>query len=53
MLRRETWWTQLQELDPEVKCSTAILGEQMLTQAGLTYMEMQLVRSVMNNDKET
>ena len=50
VLRRETWWTQLQELDSEVKCSTAILGEQLLTQAGLTHLEQQLTRSVMHND---
>ena len=50
VLRRETWWTQLQELDSEVKCSPAILGEQMLTQAGLTNMEVQLIRATLKND---
>ena len=50
VLRREAWWNQLTELDKEVKCSQAILGEQMLTQSGLTSMEQQLVRSVMSND---
>ena len=34
-LRRQSWWTQLQELDPEIKCSDGILGEQFLIQAGL------------------
>ena len=50
VLRRETWWTQLQELDPEVQCSKAILGEQLLTQSGLSHMEQQLIRTAMNND---
>ena len=50
VLRRETWWSQLCELDPEVQCSKAILGEQMLQQAGLTNMETQLVRTVLAND---
>ena len=50
VLRREAWWNQLTELDKEVKCSQAILGEQMLTQSGLTPMEQQLVCLVMNND---
>ena len=50
VLRRETWWSQLCELDSEVQCSKAILGEQMLQQAGLTNMETQLVRTVLAND---
>ena len=33
VLRREAWWNQLQELDSEVQCSKAILGEQFLQQA--------------------
>ena len=49
-LRREAWWVQLRELDDQVQCSRAILGEQMLTQAGIGSMETQLVRSVMQND---
>lgn len=41
---------QLQELDTDVRCSPAILGEQMLAQAGLSQMEQQLVRTVLKND---
>jgi len=41
---------QLRELDDQVQCSRAILGDQMLTQAGIGHMETQLVRSVMQND---
>ena len=50
LLRREAWWNQLQELDSEVQCSKAILGEQLLLQSGVTSMEQQLIRSTMNND---
>ncbi len=50
VLRREAWWVQLQELDTDVRCSPAILGEQMLAQAGLSQMEQQLVRTVLKND---
>lgn len=50
ILRREAWWSQLRDLDAEVKCSDAILREQMLVQAGLSHLEQQMVRTVLSND---
>ena len=49
-LRRQSWWTQLQELDPEIKCSDGILGEQFLIHAGLGHLEQQMVRTGCQND---
>ena len=49
-LRRQSWWTQLQELDPEIKCSDGILGEQFLIHAGLGNLEQQMVRTGCQND---
>ena len=49
-MRREAWWSQLQELDSSVQCSNAILGEQLLMHSGLGTMEMQMVRTVCQND---
>lgn len=49
-LRREAWWSQLQDLDDSVKVSDSIRGEQLLQNSGLGQMEMRLVRTVCGND---
>ena len=49
-LRRQSWWTQLQELDSGIQCSTSILGEQLLLHAGLGHLEQQMVRTGCQND---
>ena len=49
-LRRQSWWTQLQELDNGIQCSTSILGEQLLLHAGLGHLEQQMVRTGCQND---
>eukprot|EP00435_Cladocopium_sp_Y103_P032430 s1165_g8.t1 len=49
-LRREAWWIQLREMDEGIQCSDSILGEQLLQHAGLSHLEMQMVRTVCQND---
>eukprot|EP00435_Cladocopium_sp_Y103_P043870 s7_g12.t1 len=49
-LRREAWWIQLREMDEGIQCSDAILGEQLLQHAGLSHLEMQMIRTVCQND---
>lgn len=49
-LRRQSWWTQLQELDGSIQCSNGILGEQLLLHAGLGHLEQQMVRTGCQND---
>lgn len=49
-LRRQAWWTQLQELDGGIQCSSNILGEQLLLHAGLGNLEQQMVRTGCQND---
>lgn len=48
-LRRQAWWTQLQELDGGIQCSSNILGEQLLLHAGLGNLEQQMVRTGCQN----
>ena len=48
-LRREAWWIQLREMDDGIQCSDTILGEQLLQHAGLSHLEMQMIRTVCEN----
>ena len=52
VLRRKTWWRQLQQLDPSMAVSEGILAEQILQNAGLSEDQKLMIRTTLRGKME-
>lgn len=52
VLRRKTWWRQVQQLDPHMAVSEGILAEQILQNAGLTEGQKLMIRTTLRGKME-